>query len=213
MSVQSKASSFLFRPINEHQREAQRLFATNDILFLLGPAGSGKTHCAVGLATQHILSHPGSKLYLSRPAVHAGGEDHGFLKGRLDEKMAPWLAPIHDVLGNLTFQKPADFFKEHVEIVPLGFIRGRTLDRGVAVLDEAQNASYGLLKAFLTRLGSRGKLILCGDPSQSDLPFSQFGLTEVAGRLGATPGVSVCHLPASPDTRHPLIPEILRLLP
>jgi phosphate starvation-inducible PhoH-like protein len=178
-------------------------------LILTGEAGAGKTHVALGLAAQRVADREADKIVISRPVVTAG-EDIGYLKGGMEDKMLPWVLPFHDVLSRMTFQAPADWFKEHVEIAPVAFLRGRTFARSTAILDEAQNCTYAQIKLFLTRLGHKGKLILTGDLAQSDLP-EQRGLKEVIDAFTARPlpGVAHLHLASKTNPRHPLIPGIL----
>jgi len=154
-------------PINEAQRESEVLFPKKDVLFFTGPAGTGKTHQAVKLAITSFLNNKCHRIILTRPTVECG-EKLGFLPGDINRKMAPWIAPVEDVLRRITTVSPQEIIKT-MEIVPLAMIRGRTFDDCVAILDEAQNCTWEQLKAFITRLGKGGKLIICGDPDQSDL--------------------------------------------
>jgi phosphate starvation-inducible PhoH-like protein len=204
-------AEILFKPVNQSQRQAQRAFQTSDVLFLLGEAGSGKTHTALGLAATQALS-TGSRIVLSRPTVASGGEEIGFLPGKVEQKMHPWLLPLHDVLRRLTFSKPEEFIKAHCEIAPLAFMRGRTFDRSIAILDEAQNASRDQLLMFLTRIGEKGKLIVTGDLSQTDRADS--GLSSIITSLEANPvlGVSVIDLTSEANPRHSIIPRLLKAL-
>jgi phosphate starvation-inducible PhoH-like protein len=201
---------FLFQPLNDQQRQAQKLWQANDILILLGQAGSGKTHVALGLAATEVLSKRSQRVVLSRPVVPAGGEQLGFLPGKLEQKMHPWLLPIHDCLRRMTFVKPEEWIKTHCEICPLAYMRGRTFDRSVAILDEAQNATYEMLTLFLTRIGPKGKLILSGDPYQTDLEGS--GFREIVQRLQDLPGVAIVSLTTEANPRHPIIPKLLQVL-
>lgn len=204
-------AEFLFKPLNAQQRKAERAFATSDITFLIGQAGTGKTHVALGLAAAHALAS-GSRIVLTRPTVAAGGEEIGFLPGKLEAKMHPWLLPLHDVLRRMTFQKPEEFIKSHCEIAPLGFMRGRTFDRSVAILDEAQNATREQLLMFLTRIGEKGKLIVTGDLAQIDRRDS--GFLDIVETLGGNPipGVSLIDLTSEVNPRHPIIPRLLKAL-
>jgi phosphate starvation-inducible protein PhoH and related proteins len=206
--MSSKREAYL-EPKTLQQALAIELFTTNDILILTGPAGSGKTHVATALAAEAILSQRARKLILSRPVVPAG-EELGFLPGDLNKKMGPWLLPFHDVLRHITHQGPQEFFKEHVEICPIAYLRGRTFERCVAILDEAQNASYQQLKLFATRIGYKAKLIITGDTQQSDRVDS--GLSLFRERLVNCPGVAQVALPTEVSPRHPIIPELLSRL-
>lgn len=204
-------TEFLFRALNGQQRRAERAFASSDIVFLVGQAGTGKTHTALGLAASHALGS-GSRIVLTRPLVAASGEELGFLPGKVEQKMHPWLLPLHDVLRRMTFQKPDEFIKSHCEIAPLAYMRGRTFDRAVAILDEAQNASKEQLMMFLTRIGEKGKLLVTGDLAQTDRADS--GLAEIVDRLmdDPIPGVALVDLTSETNPRHHLIPKLIRTL-
>ena len=147
---------------------------TKDMLFAVGPAGSGKTYTAVALAVKYLKEKRVKKIILTRPAVEAG-ENLGFLPGNLKEKLDPYLQPLYDALRDMLSQSKLDALIENhiIEIVPLAFMRGRTLENAFAILDEAQNATLGQLKMFLTRMGNWSKFIITGDPSQTDLPLKQ----------------------------------------
>lgn len=208
----------LYVPRNEAQRQVVRAYNEHDILFLLGPAGSGKTHAALAPALREIVNHKKQgirKLILSRPQVEAG-EVMGFLPGGPNEKMGPWMLPFYDVLSRMTAAKPEAVFQEHVEVVPLAFMRGRTFDHCAAVLDEAQNCTLKQLRMFLTRLGENAKLLICGDPDQSDLPQGSV-LSDVANALhglyvdgeNRRHSVGVVRFAAADIIRHPLIGAVL----
>lgn len=201
-----------FRPANAEQARAAEAFAVSDILVLLGGAGTGKTHLALALAARLVLDGKADRVILTRPYVTAG-ESLGYLKGDANTKMLPFLLPIYDVLSRMTLAKPGEWIREHCEIAPLAYLRGRTFSRCVAVLDEAQNASLSQLKLFVTRLGSGGKLVLAGDHTQADRPDSGLlPLCERLGRPSLPAGVAVCRLDGGVNPRHPLIPELLRRL-
>lgn len=206
-----KAPPPVLSPATLPQAEAIRRYRDVDVSFLLGPAGSGKTHLAVALAMQTLAAGRADRIILTRPLVTAG-EDVGFLPGRLEQKLAPWLAPFADVLGRMTFQSFNDWLKEHVEVVPLAFMRGRTFSRCVALLSEAQNATRGQICLFLGRIGPNAKLIVEGDPLQSDLPSGVSFLAEAARRLKDLPGVAVTDLDSPVCPRHPLIPVVMERL-
>lgn len=205
----SKSTAVHFEPKTIQQAIAVDLFTSHDILLLTGPAGSGKTHVAIALAACEVMNHRARKIVLSRPVVPAG-EELGFLPGDLNKKMGPWLLPFHDVLSRITNQSPQDFFREHVEICPIAYLRGRTFERSVAILDECQNATYAQLKLFATRIGHKSKLILTGDPRQSDRLDS--GLRDFAENLHDCPGVAVVQFSEEMCPRHPIIPELLKRL-
>jgi phosphate starvation-inducible PhoH-like protein len=196
-------------PINEAQKEAEKLFGKKDVLFLLGPAGTGKTHEAVKLALTALLGGKCHRMILSRPMVECG-EKLGFLPGDIDAKLAPWVAPISDVLRRITTTNPAEIMKQ-MEIIPLAVMRGRTFDDCVAILDEAQNCTWEQLKLFLTRIGKGGRLIICGDPEQSDLKTRNV-LKPFAESLEMLDCVGYVKFDESMIVRHPSLPSIMDAL-
>ncbi len=183
----------------------------SDVVFAVGPAGTGKTYTAVALAVKALKHKQVKKIILTRPAVEAG-ESLGFLPGDLKEKVDPYLRPLYDSLDDMI---PADKLGQFmanriIEIAPLAFMRGRTLDNAFIILDEAQNCSTMQLKMFLTRLGPSAKCIITGDLSQIDLPFSQkSGLQKAIDILGPLEGIEVVHLNAEDVVRHRLVKEII----
>jgi phosphate starvation-inducible PhoH-like protein len=193
-------------PINEAQRESERLFNKKDVIFLLGPAGTGKTHQAVKLALSSYLNGKCRRMILSRPMVECG-EKMGFLPGDINQKLAPWVAPIEDVLRRITTTNPQEVMKS-MEIIPLAVMRGRTFDDCVAILDEAQNCTWEQLKLFITRLGKNGKLIICGDPDQSDLKFKN-SLESFANCLENLDCVGYVRFDESMIVRHPSLLSII----
>jgi phosphate starvation-inducible PhoH-like protein len=193
-------------PINEAQRESERIFNKKDVIFLLGPAGTGKTHQAVKLALSTYLNGKCRRMILSRPMVECG-EKLGFLPGDINQKLAPWVAPIEDVLRRITTTNPQEVMKS-MEIVPLAVMRGRTFDDCVAILDEAQNCTWEQLKLFITRLGKNGKLIICGDPDQSDLKFKN-SLESFANCLENLDCVGYVRFDESMIVRHPSLLSII----
>lgn len=193
-------------PINEAQRESERLFNKKDVIFLLGPAGTGKTHQAVKLALTSYLNGKCRRMILSRPMVECG-EKMGFLPGDINQKLAPWVAPIEDVLRRITTTNPQEVMKS-MEIIPLAVMRGRTFDDCVAILDEAQNCTWEQLKLFITRLGKNGKLIICGDPDQSDLKFKN-SLESFANCLENLDCVGYVRFDESMIVRHPSLLSII----
>lgn len=164
---------------NKGQEDAARLFREFDILFLLGPAGTGKTHAAVSLALG------AERVIITRPAVELDGERLGYLPGGPDEKLHPFMLPVLDVLRTQLGIAEANKRFRVFEVCPLAFIRGRTLDNCVAILDEAQNATRAQRKTYLTRLGKGGKMIISGDPSQSDIRGGDAFRAEVAALVAA----------------------------
>ena len=193
-------------PINEAQRESERIFNKKDVIFLLGPAGTGKTHQAVKLALSSYLNGKCRRMILSRPRVECG-EKLGFLPGDINQKLAPWVAPIEDVLRRITTTNPQEVMKS-MEIIPLAVMRGRTFDDCVAILDEAQNCTWEQLKLFITRLGKNGKLIICGDPDQSDLKFKN-SLESFANCLENLDCVGYVRFDESMIVRHPSLLSII----
>ncbi len=194
-----------------NQRRLVKDFAKNDLLFAIGPAGSGKTFTAIALAVNALKKKEVRKIILSRPAVEAG-EKLGFLPGDMKEKIDPYLQPLYDALEEMI---PAQKLQEYIDkgviqIAPLAFMRGRTLGNAVVILDEAQNTTIPQLKMFLTRLGFGGKMIVTGDLTQIDLPSSiTSGLKDAAERLENVEGISVVHFTDKDIVRHPLVPRII----
>lgn len=188
--------------------EAER----NDVLFAVGPAGTGKTYTAVALAVRALKNKAVKKIILTRPAVEAG-ENLGFLPGDLKEKIDPYLRPLYDALDDMIPpDKLAQFMDTRViEIAPLAYMRGRTLDNAFIILDEAQNCSTAQIKMFLTRLGPSASCIITGDLSQVDLPFHQkSGLRKAIDLLTRIDGIGLVRLSADDVVRHRLVKEIIR---
>ena len=184
----------------------------NDIVFSTGPAGTGKTFLAVAFAVAALQNREVDKIILCRPAVEAG-ESLGFLPGDLKEKIDPYLRPLYDALGeilNLDKLKPL-LFNNTIEIVPLAYMRGRTLNNAFMILDEAQNASSIQMKMFLTRLGVNSKTIITGDVTQTDLPKKiESGLIQVLNLLKDIDGVGFCNLSSADIVRHRLVKDIIQ---
>jgi phosphate starvation-inducible PhoH-like protein len=183
----------------------------NDVVFAVGPAGTGKTYTAVALAVRALKNRMVKKIIMTRPAVEAG-ESLGFLPGDLQEKVDPYLRPLYDALDDmLPAEKLQQFMATRViEIAPLAFMRGRTLDNAFIILDEAQNCSTLQLKMFLTRLGPSAKCVITGDLSQVDLPFHQkSGLRRSLELLGGLEGIAAIRLDADDVVRHRLVKEII----
>lgn len=183
----------------------------NDMLFALGPAGSGKTYTAVALAVRALKSKKVKRIILTRPAVEAG-ENLGFLPGDLKDKLDPYLQPLYDALRDMILQQKLESYIEDktIEIAPLAFMRGRTLDNCFVILDEAQNATYSQMKMFLTRMGKNSKFIITGDPTQTDLPKQQVsGLINAVEFLTDIKGISFVHLKEFDIIRHPLVTKIV----
>jgi phosphate starvation-inducible PhoH-like protein len=185
----------------------------NDIVFAVGPAGTGKTYTAVALAVRALKMRLVKKIILTRPAVEAG-ESLGFLPGDLRDKVDPYLRPLYDALDDMIpGEKLRQFMADRViEVAPLAFMRGRTLDNAFIILDEAQNATTLQLKMFLTRIGPSAKCIITGDLSQIDLPFHQkSGLSRSINLLKHIRGIGVVRLTAEDVVRHRLVKEIIKV--
>jgi phosphate starvation-inducible PhoH-like protein len=183
----------------------------NDIIFALGPAGTGKTYTAVALAVRALKEKRVRKIVLCRPAVEAG-ESLGFLPGDMKEKIDPFLRPLYDALGDMIHSEKLKHFMEKniIEIVPLAYMRGRTLNNAFVILDEAQNATELQLKMFLTRLGMESKIIVTGDMTQVDLPrYVRSGLHQCREILQGIKGIGFVELDASDVVRHRLVKEII----
>ena len=184
----------------------------NDLVFAVGPAGTGKTYTAVALAVRAFKNKEVKRIILTRPAVEAG-ENLGFLPGDLQEKLDPYMQPLYDALGDMIpMEKLAAMIESRViQIAPLAFMRGRTLDKAFVILDEAQNATTNQMKMFLTRMGKNAKFVITGDMSQIDLPKNQrSGLVVALGLLNKIKGVSVIHLDNNDVIRHKLVKDIIK---
>jgi len=198
------------RTIN--QREMVKQSSENDMIFAIGPAGTGKTYTAVALAVRALKQKQVRRIILTRPAVEAG-ENLGFLPGDLKEKLDPYLQPLYDaLLDMIPAEKLADYL-EHgiIQIAPLAFMRGRTLDNAFVILDEAQNATQSQIKMFLTRMGKSAKFIITGDVTQIDLPKHQSsGLVIAQKILQKTSGISFIKLDEKDVIRHQLVKRIIK---
>lgn len=193
-----------------YQKQAFVKFQDHDIIFLLGPAGCGKTWVAANMAVRFAQNSDGKRrVVVSRPAVECGGEKIGFLPGEMTNKMAVWLLPFNDVLRCMVGEP--EKVLATFECVPLAFVRGRSFDDCVAVLDEAQNATLPQLRAFLTRIAHGGKVVVCGDPGQSDLPGGGPHLSWLADEMEKRGLAGVVRFPPSAVVRHPLIAGIERM--
>lgn len=195
-----------------NQKAMVEFIQKNDILFAIGPAGTGKTYTAVALAVKALKNKEVKRIILARPAVEAG-ENLGFLPGDLKEKIDPYLRPLYDALDDMI---PAEKLKQHIEtrvieIAPLAFMRGRTLDNAFVILDEAQNATDLQLKMFLTRMGPHAKVIVTGDLSQIDLPKKQMsGLLKAVKILDNIEGIHFQYLTYEDVVRHKLVKDIIK---
>lgn len=208
------AGNFTFRPRNDGQKLAERFWPRAKRLFLLGPAGTGKTACAAGLVLKQAQREPDHRLILTRPTVALDDEDIGFLPGTAREKMEPWVASIADALSGLVDQKWANKALASAEIWPLAMCRGRTIRSATLVVDEAQNLTPGQVKCLLTRVGENGRVVFCGDPMQSDVANERYvPVRRAASRLnGKVNSVGVVWFAAADQVRDPDNDEILRLL-
>jgi phosphate starvation-inducible PhoH-like protein len=183
----------------------------SDMVFAIGPAGTGKTYTAVALAVRALKNKEVKKIILTRPAVEAG-ENLGFLPGDMKEKLDPYLQPLYDALYDMIPGEKLNYYLENriVEIAPLAFMRGRTLDNAFVILDEAQNATGAQLKMFLTRMGPSAKFVITGDLTQVDLPKQQpSGLEPALTRLHGIEGVEVVYLDTNDVVRHRLVKRII----
>lgn len=194
-----------------NQRKMVESSTKNDIIFAIGPAGTGKTYTAVALAVRALKNKEIKRIILTRPAVEAG-ENLGFLPGDLKEKIDPYLRPLYDALDDMIPQEKLKLYLENrtIEIAPLAFMRGRTLDNAYVILDESQNATDMQLKMFLTRMGPSAKFIVTGDITQIDLPKkNQSGLFKALKILPNIPGIDIIYLTGEDVVRHKLVRRIL----
>ena len=199
-------------PKTKGQETYVREAGKNDIVFSIGPAGTGKTFLGVAFAVFALENHEVDRIILSRPAVEAG-ENLGFLPGDLKEKVDPYLSPLYDALGAMLPQNKLKPLLERktIEVIPLAYMRGRTLDNAFLILDEAQNSTVMQMKMFLTRLGINSRAIVTGDITQIDLQRrSESGLVQVAGILKGVDGIGFVYLDETDVVRHPLVRKIIR---
>jgi len=200
------------RAKTRNQKRLVEASENNDVVFALGPAGTGKTYTAVALAVRALKNRLVKKIILTRPAVEAG-ESLGFLPGDLKDKIDPYLRPLYDALDDMLPLEKLNHFMDSriIEIAPLAFMRGRTLDNAFIILDEAQNASSVQIKMFLTRLGPTAKCIITGDLSQIDLPYNQkSGLRKAIDILGHLNGIAIVRLTTDDVVRHRLVKAIIQ---
>ena len=194
-----------------NQRKLVDLMDNNDMVFAIGPAGTGKTYTCVALAVRALKRKEVQRIVLTRPAVEAG-ENLGFLPGDMKEKLDPYMQPLYDALRDMIPHEKLDNFIEKgvIQIAPLAFMRGRTLDRSFVILDEAQNTTHGQMKMFLTRMGKSAKFMITGDPGQIDLPRrTTSGLKEALLILNDVPGIGIIKLDDRDVIRHRLVKKIL----
>lgn len=201
------------RPQSDNQRKLLKAIGEGNLTLALGPAGTGKTYLAISAAVEAFEEGKVGRIVLSRPAVEAG-ESLGFLPGDMQEKLAPYLRPLYDALSDRLGGKKlrALLADGSIEIAPIAYMRGRTLNNAFVVIDEAQNCTYGQIKMLLTRLGWHSTMVLTGDPDQSDLLPGMSGLADIAVRLSELSEISVVHLDEKDIVRHPLVASMLTVL-
>ncbi|HVD99405.1 MAG TPA: PhoH family protein [Cytophagaceae bacterium] len=201
----------IVKPKTDNQKKLVAAHFKNDLVFAVGPAGTGKTYISVALAVRALKNKEVKKIVITRPAVEAG-ENLGFLPGDLKEKVDPYLRPIYDALDDMIPAEKLKYYYENrvIEIAPLAFMRGRTLHNAFILLDEAQNTTTMQMKMFLTRMGPSSKMIVTGDRSQIDLPGKQqSGLTECFRLLKNIPGIDFVELSSKDVMRHKLVERII----
>ncbi len=201
------------RPKSDGQAKLMEAIDQRNMVMALGPAGTGKTYLAIAKAVEALEAGSVARIVLSRPAVEAG-ESIGFLPGDVEDKLAPYLRPLYDALSDrLSMKRVRALISEGaIEIAPVGYMRGRTLNNAFVVIDEAQNCTYVQLKMLLTRLGWHSTMVVTGDPQQTDLIPELSGLSDVAKRLEAVPEIAVIRLDETDIVRHPLVASMLGVL-
>ena len=201
------------KPKSPGQAQLMEAIDEKNLVMALGPAGTGKTYIAISKAVEALEAGRVGRIVLSRPAVEAG-ESIGYLPGDMEDKLAPYLRPLYDALTDrLSVKRMRALMAEGaIEIAPVGFMRGRTLNNAFVVIDEAQNCTYMQLKMLLTRLGWSSTMVVTGDPNQSDLLPGISGLADVADRFEAVSNIAVVRLADRDIVRHPLVAEMLGVL-
>ena len=199
-------------PRSATQIEYMKELASKDIIFALGPAGTGKTYVAVAQAVSQLITGSVQRLILSRPAVEAG-ERLGFLPGDMKEKVDPYLRPLYDALYDCMPPEQVErrIASGEIEIAPIAFMRGRTLAEAFVILDEAQNTTPAQMKMFLTRFGQNSRMVICGDPNQVDIPGGpqMSGLNDAVARLEGIEGIAVTRFTSADVVRHPIVGRIV----
>lgn len=210
----AKKQSFHLEFLTPAQKLAWGAFDQHDILFLLGAAGTGKSHLGCAFAISEILAKRKQKIVITRPTIEAGGVGLGYLPGTADEKLHPYMLPLFDCMDRCLgpFSPQREAIAKSVEIAPLQFMRGRTFHDSVCILDEAQNCNFGEIKLFLTRFGQNSKVIITGDPMQSDLRPQDRALMKIVDKLSTLKGVGIIQFKSNSIVRHPLIASILEKL-
>jgi len=201
------------RPCSDNQRRMLESIDKRNLVVAVGPAGTGKTYLAIAKAVEALDDGKASRIILSRPAVEAG-ESLGYLPGALEDKLAPYLRPLYDALSDRLGNKRLKTLLAEgvIEIAPVAYMRGRTLNNAFVVIDEAQNCTYGQLKMLLTRLGWHSTMVMTGDPDQTDLLPGLSGLGQVADRLATLDDIAVIRLDDRDIVRHPLVAAMLTVL-
>ena len=201
------------RPQSDGQRRLMQAIERYHLTIALGPAGTGKTYLAVSAAVAALEAGEVGRIVLTRPAIEAG-ERLGYLPGDIGDKLAPYLRPLNDALNERLGARRVNQLTAEaaIEIAPIAFMRGRTLNNAFIVIDEAQNCTYGQIKMLLTRLGWHSTMVVTGDPDQSDLLEGFSGLSEIARRLEPISGIAVIRLGDRDIVRHPLVAEMLTVL-
>ncbi len=201
------------RPRSEGQKRLMEAIAHNNLVMAIGPAGTGKTYLAVTAAVEAFEAGKVDRIVLSRPAIEAG-EKIGFLPGDLQDKMAPYLRPLYDALNDRMGLKRLKQCIDNgeIEIAPIAYMRGRTLNNAFVVIDEAQNCTYGQIKMIVSRLGWNSTMVITGDPDQSDLLDGISGLADMSAKLRNVPGIAVENLRETDIVRHPLVAKMLEVI-
>jgi phosphate starvation-inducible PhoH-like protein len=200
------------KPKNINQNKLVELSFKKELLFVLGPAGTGKTYISIALAVKALKEKKIKKIILTRPAVEAG-ENLGFLPGDLYDKLSPYMQPLYDSLNDMLSKEKLNYYmtNNYIEIVPLAFMRGRTLDKAFVILDEAQNTTINQMKMFLTRMGASSRFIVCGDTSQIDLPKNQeSGLIHASRVLQSINSIGFINFDEKDIIRHELVQSIIK---
>ncbi len=211
-SVMIRTRKKIIVPRTPAQAHYMRALTANDMIFALGPAGTGKTYVAVAQAVAQLISGSVQRLILSRPAVEAG-ERLGFLPGDMKEKVDPYLRPLYDALYDCLPAEQVErrILSGEIEIAPIAFMRGRTLADAFVILDEAQNTTPAQMKMFLTRFGQNSRMVICGDPKQVDIPggVAASGLADAVARLGGLEGIAITRFTGKDVVRHPIVGRIV----
>jgi len=201
------------RPRTEGQKVLMEALNRHNLVFAIGPAGTGKTYLAISAAVEAFEKGKVDRIILSRPAIEAG-EKIGYLPGDLQDKMAPYLRPLYDALNDRLGLKRLKGMIDtgEIEIAPVGYMRGRTLNNAFVVIDEAQNCTYAQIKMIVSRLGWNSTMVITGDPDQSDLLDGISGLSQIARKLETVEGIGVEYLRTTDIVRHPLVEKMLGII-